>query len=1207
MFKSILKITLCFFLVYQKIVSTTDIIIPDIDLSKYGQTVIVGDFHGVSLYAYNKRGRTFGTSDAYNNELFIQSANGIYNSLGIVNGVINVMYTIKNNNNSYVVIAGKFSSIGNIKANNIVLYDLDKSTFITLDNGIPNGIIKTIYYDEKNKHIYVGGNFYHCDSSNVIIWDLSKKSWMKLPFKGFDGIVNTINKGNNQNILFGGRFDNTILYTLGSLSPLSINKKQVLNLQTALILSEHSSSDRRYSNPRNIICASTDKNQSSWTIKDSEIGKFFAFFRYVFRPSKIILKNSDVLNYSTKIFRFISFPTYGIMNLSYIDPVTKKQAFCEALCPLRQTSSEYQEFHFVNEIPMIGFRIEIIDWYGKGGGLKEIEILLSDIHTHAVNTFNEPSCVNEQLRSNSYVTGGPWKVLRINNESYLSANLSGLALLKSSITFEPRIERAGFYHVLLYTPGCIADNTCAIRGKVTTLIYYQEKKRPQKVIVYQTQNYGKIDTIYKGYVSAISSGFRPRVVLTPTEGQNGYLNIVSLSVKFVPISFFNDINGFFEFNPLNYSLKSFKEQQMSDSIIDLSRSLLSQNAIISSIIHDSSQVIIAGRFYSVKNITFSNIFKISSEIIPLAYGGVNGEILTMLLYHNVLYIGGNFNKIAGSSSKAFNNVLSYITSDDSWVSLLWGVNGAVYNIFKYNASVNGKFKIYIGFSGNFTQVLSFENEKLYDANGFALWDPDAKKWIENTDLFIDGRILNSIIISNDISLISASIRTIHSLRTFCAFFLQSSKSIHSFFPLFFPKTIVPFFNSLSKRSMNNPFESKHSIYTATFYRSQSLIIGGQFVIKNDENKLIRNIAIISNSKVSGINVNLTLPSVILSTVIYKDILYVGGHLQGKINNEEINGIFMYNLKKKKFPQQLFKLNGDNIHINILSMRPRSHELVVVGKFDIKKPVLCNGFCIFETLLKKWKSPSTIFSGEVTSLCWLSENSILLSGNINLNGTLLNLAKYDFDTSTLSEHLSGKFFLPGPAYSILYDRKDKNSLYFSGKKKNGNVYFNKWNGKTLLKLDSELLPNSIINHLCIIPLKRKHRRNDIIPEDIVILVLGSLVFSSFGTVTGAFYDGDNWIPYLISSTLTGQPGTANSIFFEHEIYSLSRRHLAKGYVVLISLSISLFIIFMMTLYRIFVSNYQRKKGTSQMFCFPREKQMHETPSTGISNESNRGNS
>ncbi|KTW29270.1 hypothetical protein T552_01225 [Pneumocystis carinii B80] len=1204
MLRLALKIILLVFFVNQAI-STTNIIIPDIDVSKHGQTVIIGDFAGISLYAYNERGRIHEESNRYKNELFMQVPNKTYISLGAVDGFINVMSIIKDGENIYAVIAGHFSRIGDVNTNSIVFYDLIGSKFVTLKEGILNGYIRSVYYHEKNRHLYVGGSFRYNNSLNAIIWDLSKNEWIELPFRGFNGFVNTISQMDNGNILFGGQFQDAFSCSGGTPFVFTNHDKQVLNLHTATILSEHSTSNEKYANPRNIICSNTHKNNTSWILEESEIGKWFALFRYIIRPQKIRFKNSDVQNYATKIFRVISFPFHGIMNLSYTDPVTKKRAFCEALCPLQQSSLEYQEFDFVNIIPMSGFRIEIIDWYGKGGGLKEVEVLLSDIQTFAVNTFNEPICVNESVRSNSYVTGGPWEVLRINDQSYLSANISTSALERSSVVFEPRLQNSGYYHIHLYTPGCIQDNTCLFRGIVQVKIHYKENVNPRIVIIHQTQNYEKIDNIYQGFISGITPTFRPYVVIIPIQGQRDYINVVALAVKFIPVSIFGSSNGLFEYNPSNYSSISHKQSE-SESVVDIARSLLSKNAIISSVIHDSSQTIIAGRFFNNEKNPFSNILRITPKVSSLGYGGLNGEIFTMLLYNNIIYIGGRFDRILHFSSDAINNVVSYSITDDSWTSLLWGLNGPVYNIYKYVASVNDTFKTYIAFSGNFTDILSFQNKKLSDANGFALWDPENKKWETNIDLFIDGQIQNSILVSNNVSLVSGNIRTIHSIRALGAVALHFSKSAHSLSPLFYSKSIAPFFNLITKRDIDQ--SSKNSIYTGVFYKflSQPLIIlGGQFSIENEENELIKNIAVVHNSKISGIDINLDPQSIILSLVIHNNVLYVGGRLYYKASERSINGIVAYNLKEKR-SYQLFPLSGDDTGVNILSMRPRSSELIIIGKFNSGKPSSCNGFCIFETSSNELRSSSFGFSGEVTALSWLDEKSVLISGNIKINSTSLNVAKYNFDTSTWSSVLPQKIHLPGPATSIIYNKNDKNSIYFSGRKRNGDAYFNKWNGKILLQLDSELLPGSIINHMRIVSLKQKHRRNNVVPEDIAILVLGSLIFSSFGTVTAAFYDGNAWTPYLISSTLTGQPGIANSLFFEHEIYSLSRKYLAKGYVVLISLSISLSIIFLMTLYKVILTNYRRKKGSLQTPYFPKEKELHKTPLTGISNDSDRDN-
>jgi hypothetical protein len=61
------------------------------------------------------------------------------------------------------------------------------------------------------------------------------------------------------------------------------------------------------------------------------------------------------------------------MNLTYSDPVTNQTLNCDAFCPLSD-KADFQDFFFVNNVGMNSFRIDILEFYGAGGGLAGIEL-----------------------------------------------------------------------------------------------------------------------------------------------------------------------------------------------------------------------------------------------------------------------------------------------------------------------------------------------------------------------------------------------------------------------------------------------------------------------------------------------------------------------------------------------------------------------------------------------------------------------------------------------------------------------------------------------------------------------------------------------------------------------------------------------------------------------------------------------------------------
>jgi hypothetical protein len=108
-------------------------------------------------------------------------------------------------------------------------------------------------------------------------------------------------------------------------------------------------------------------------LADNTPGVWSASFQFGFVPTKLRLYNTNQGGRGTKTWRFTALPISGIMNFSYVDP-DGQPAFCDARCPLPQNNQTYQDFHFVNNVGMNAFRVDISEWYGSGGGLAGLEL-----------------------------------------------------------------------------------------------------------------------------------------------------------------------------------------------------------------------------------------------------------------------------------------------------------------------------------------------------------------------------------------------------------------------------------------------------------------------------------------------------------------------------------------------------------------------------------------------------------------------------------------------------------------------------------------------------------------------------------------------------------------------------------------------------------------------------------------------------------------
>ncbi len=347
---------------------------PNLDLSQLGRVALTGDFDAISLYTYQEQTEnSFITNGSQS--LIAQLPNGNYAPSATADAYIKDMcpFVMTNGTLAGVIIGGNFTSLGGNEAQGVALYDPNSSKITPLP-GL-SGQVSAIFCDRDTNRVYVGGGFKGGNSTNAIAW-VAMGAWATLPFAGFNGPVNAISKAANGNIIFGGSFTG-----LGNTTIPNKKDQQVINLSSANITAGSSSSAKGFEDPRNIVCKSTgqDAPGSTWLIQDRSPGFWRADLQFEFEPTMLRVRNTHQEGRGTKTFRFTTFfplqGLQGIMNFTFTDPETGKEALCDARCPLSSSPSvEYQDFHFVNTVGMSSFRIDVSDWYGKGGGLNGIEL-----------------------------------------------------------------------------------------------------------------------------------------------------------------------------------------------------------------------------------------------------------------------------------------------------------------------------------------------------------------------------------------------------------------------------------------------------------------------------------------------------------------------------------------------------------------------------------------------------------------------------------------------------------------------------------------------------------------------------------------------------------------------------------------------------------------------------------------------------------------
>ncbi|KAF5125337.1 Bud site selection protein RAX2 [Metarhizium anisopliae] len=522
----------------------------NLDFSNLGRIAIAGDFNGISLYEYEGQiSKPLPTNGS--EALLARLPNGALAPVVSTDASIRAMCLLHNDDGKLkgVVIGGNFTSIDGTQSTAIALFN-PNTTEISPLKGL-EGEVNALYCDDSRKTVYIGGNFKASNSTNAIAWT-DADGWSNLPFAGFNGQVNAISKTSNGHIVFGGSFTG-----LGNTSTPSQPDSQIINLSGGKVAATNGATTNGFSDPQNIVCsAGTDGPGSTWLAADNLPATWEADFGFTFQPTKLRLYNTRQEGRGTKTFRFLAFPLNGIMNFTYVDPSTGKNASCTSECPLSNDPNvKFQDFRFVNRVGMDSFQVAISDWYGSGAGLSGIELFQDDMFAYAINNFNEPNCKGIQFPSTATATG-PWtEAPSVQSSSdYLVAKLSGGDIndKSASVVFTPNIVESGNYSVNMYTPGCMPDGSCSARGQVnvTGVMSTGTIDAGFSTTLYQTNYYDKFDQIYFGYIEKSSDSFKPTVTLTPLAGQNlQSLTVVAQRVGFTLTKSTGGLNSLFDFDP----------------------------------------------------------------------------------------------------------------------------------------------------------------------------------------------------------------------------------------------------------------------------------------------------------------------------------------------------------------------------------------------------------------------------------------------------------------------------------------------------------------------------------------------------------------------------------------------------------------------------------------------------------------------------------
>ncbi|KAI2636205.1 cellular morphogenesis protein [Xylaria nigripes] len=1154
----------------------------NIDTSKLGQIGIAGDFSGISFYEFEGQTERLVSSNR-SEQLMTRLPNDVLIDLVSADASINAMCAF----HGMVVLGGNFTSVDSKESIGVATFD-PATSHVTPLPGL-SGQVNSLLCDDDAGIVYVGGSFQAEDSFNAITWNAS--NWSSLPFAGFNGPVTSIVKAANGHIIFGGSFTG-----LGNTSTPGMPNSQALNLDTASVSSYQGSPVAPFNDPKNVICntATKDNPGKTWLLEDNVPGNWAASFDFGFEPTKLRLRNTHQDGRGTRTWRFTAQPNNGIMNFTYIDPATGQNSSCTSECPLsNDTAVEFEDFYFVNRIGMNAFRIDISAWYGQGGGLDSIELFEDDIYNFAINDFNEPSCINSTTPSKATTTGS-WTVTPSgqSNSQYLSAVLSPpITSDAASIVFFPDIRESGDYIIKIYTPGCVQDGTCARRGQVdvfgTLNTTTENLHLNQGRSIYQTNEFDKYDQIYFGNVDVASDSFRPTITLSPVAGQSLSSNdmvMVAQRIGFERMKSTGGLGGLFEYDPTQVIVDT---SDLGSSVFDTFGSMFKSESAVFALAATNDRTYIGGNFTSS---TVNNIVAIGKDDkIDSLEGGLNGEVMTMFSSGDLVFVGGAFNDTQTAGATGLSHVAVYDEQQNKWTALGAGVDGTVTSIVPMQLNLTSNAPdLAIALTGDFLSILPFGGNDAINTTGFAIWVQSQNNWLQNLDMpvpLLEGRLSSSLLNApGNVELYAGSI----SSQSLSAYGVVSASDGLQNLPIKITPPTLPASQSSSRSKHGSPIDNVNAVsgvVTGLFDVEDgrnTTVLAGHFAAKATNGSAIFNLAFIDrkdSDSVTGLGTELPPESVFLALAIQEDSVFAGGRVNTTIGGAPVTGIISYDLATGSLSSaQPPVLAGKNVVVSSIAVWPDSSNLYVGGSFDTAGSLPCSAVCILDTQSNQWTRPGFELSGTVHTMLLSSSSKLHVGGQLKINDQDVFLATYDVSNNTWAA-FDGASDLPGPVDSLTPGNEKRDKLWAAGSRPDGTPYLMKYDDAWVpasITLDSD----TVISGLQVFSATQKHNKSDLIDQNQILLLHGSIGIPGFGTASAAIYDGTTLQPYILTSSMSATmgPGSISKIFVEKEKFfdSSSRHGLALGFIVLIGLAVSLGLVLLIVLAGLALDRYRKKR-------------------------------
>ncbi|KIM21794.1 hypothetical protein M408DRAFT_18316 [Serendipita vermifera MAFF 305830] len=999
-------------------------------------------------------------------------------------------------------------------------------------------------------------------------------------------------------------------------------------LSGAEVTAGPSSSRTGLGDVKNIFCpAGADGPGSTWFAQEGFFSQIIIRDFRALTASGIRLGNTFFDGQSTKTFCVTSLPDNQLLTLSYNVPGSEETRTCTEDCPLSTDSSvAFQDFLFTTA-PIFGVQINLKEWTGDGAGLHLLQLLSDGSFAPAV-VPDDSSCYSpgpsDVQRTGTWTSSQVFTSIPATTQTVLTANVAvgSSASSAPSLTWNIYVSASGTYDVFLLSPGCTNMQNCAGRTSVDVTLSPGGGQAPVTTTVSEANTEDAELLVYSGViVPDASQGYTVNVKLAlaanPTgSGSGGQYTIVAdriiMRLKEAGTSG-NGTTGSGNgtgngtasgtkraFGVYEWPLRNSPENVNAAGVIPNNTetaltsaafalyaglgnsSAAAAQARIASVVPYNGGAVVGGQFRlsdGTTNVALLN----NGALSALAGRGLGGTVSSMVLYGDSLFVGGTFNSTADGNT-ALRNVALYNLASNQWSALGGGVDGSVASLGLSNGHVT--------LVGNFTRTLVSSTTAL-GASGLASWDISAGKWVNSGGLLVgklagvmNGTAENSQYISGRVSMYlkygadgaasisngdngNAAITPLGArLDSPAAKAAASSNAKRAWAGLNIRAMLAPRQSPGTTIPADGPAPAP-SVLNGVFWTNTSsshevMIIGGNFSIPDTQ---VTSLAIYDpeDQSVRGVQ-GAQVDGIVRALLIVGSKLFVGGEFT--LQGVEGHGFAVYDLDAQGWVGGVTGLTASSGQpvVRSLSTLADGSSLIVAGSFTSAGSTQCSGICKFDINALSWATLGSGTTGDVESVSYAGGNSefLLAAGVLTVGGSQAYLASY----STQNQTWASVGTLPGPVTAVGVNDRNESSVFVAGRTASG-AFVSHWD-------DLPISATSNITQLEMVPLQQEHDSTTLVGSDRVLWISGSLAGTNFTHAASALYDGQTLYPYLVTSTSTGESGSVSSFFHSFSSFSFSsRKYLAVGVVILISIALGAGVVFLIGLIGILWALFARR--------------------------------